>query len=95
METRRGRRIRDCGQMPDIGNSLMSMSGKPEDWIFGIVDRQTADAAAVSQKVRKLSEKRHDGGRLKNNCSKHNFVRCPEKQVADHEVELRNVNVRR
>ena len=27
MKTRRGRRIRDCGQMPDIGSSLMSMGG--------------------------------------------------------------------
>ena len=53
--------------------------GKPEGWIFGVVDRRTADAAAVSQKVRKLSERRHGGGRLKNNCSKRDFVRCPEK----------------
>ena len=56
--------------------------------------RRTADAAAVSQKVRKLSERRHGGGRLKNNCSKRDFVRCPEKQVVYREVELRNVNVR-
>ena len=68
--------------------------GKPKDWIFGVVDRRTADAAAVSQKVRKLSERRHGGGRLKNNCSKRDFVRCPEKQVVYREVELRNVNVR-
>ena len=87
MKTRRGRRIRDCGQMPDIGNSLMSM-GKPEGWIFGVVDRRTADAAAVSQKVRKLSERRHGGGRLKNNCSKRDFVRCPEKQVVYRETEV-------
>lgn len=65
---------------PDIGNSLMSMGGKSEDWILGIADRRTADAAAVSQKVRKLSERRHGGGRLINNCSKHNFVRCRRKQ---------------
>lgn len=64
--------------MPDIGNSLMSMCGKPEDWIFGIVDRRTADAAAVSQKIRELSERKYGGG-LKNNCSKRDFVRCPEK----------------
>ena len=73
--------------MPDIGNSLMSM-GKPEGWIFGVVDRRTADAAAVSQKVRKLSERRHGGGRLKNNCSKRDFVRCPEKQVVYRETEV-------
>ena len=53
--------------------------GKPEGWIFGIADRRTADAAAVSQKIRELSERKYDGGGLKNNCSKRDFVRCPEK----------------
>ena len=62
--------------------------GKPEDWIFGVVDRRTADAAAVSQKVRRLSERRYGGGRLKNNCSKRDFVRCPEKQVVYRETEV-------
>lgn len=64
--------------MPDIGSSLM-YDGQAEGWIFGVVDRRTADAAAVSQKVRELFKRRHGGGRLKNNCSKRDFVRCPEK----------------
>ena len=68
--------------------------GKPKGWIFGVVDRRTADAAAVSQKVRKLSERRHGGGRLKNIAQSGTSSDVRKKQVVYREVELRNVNVR-